>query len=218
MNWIGIVVLAASVAMFGVLVQFAKRYGDHTGIGTPLALTVVGWFIVAIIACWYSGLRFLVPAILIPILAVTVWIFTKSGKRFLDFTPLHILVGLQAYRVIGVVFIAVHLQDNSVSAEFAWAAGLGDLATGVLAIPVAMMIQRQTPGHRAAFWSWTIVGMGDLIWAPIAAGLYGAKGLFLFPLSLIPMWLGPPLGNVLHLLAINKAIRKEPHPNSPRFR
>ena len=57
-----------------------------------------------------------------------------------------------------------------------------------------------TEGAEAALIGWSIIGIGDLILAPASARMFGAgEALIGFPLNLIPLFLGPPFGILLHL-------------------
>ena len=85
---------------------------------------------------------------------------------------------------------------------FALNAGWGDVLTGVLALPVGTMVMRRMSGHGVALVLWSIIGIGDLILAPVSAWLYGAQDLVTFPLNSIPLFLGPPLGILLHIVTL----------------
>ncbi|MEO1037825.1 MAG: hypothetical protein AAFX44_19940 [Pseudomonadota bacterium] len=200
------VIAAATIAMFlaitGLMYVYAGR-SRWRGFRSRAALlsVLVVWTVGAISIAWVSALQWLALAVALPIIAATVWALTPQGRIFLSVTPVHWLVAIQLYRVVGGLFLYAYYSDGRVSEPFALSAGWGDIATGLLAVPVAWMLWKRMRGSGWAFLAWTILGVVDLIVAPIMAFAYGATALVAFPMSVIPMWLGPPLGNVLHILA-----------------
>ena len=121
----------------------------------------------------------------------------------LTHVPTHRLVFLQVYRVAGGVFVyAYYVGDEALSRGFALNAGWGDVLTGLLAVPVGVLVMRRVRGHAVALVLWSLVGIGDLILAPVSARLYGALELDTFPFNTIPLFLGPPLGILLHVVAL----------------
>ena len=49
---------------------------------------------------------------------------------------------------------------------------------------------------------WSIFGIGDLIVAPASAFIYGGDGLENFPISIIPLFFGPPFGILIHIVTM----------------
>jgi hypothetical protein len=115
------------------------------------------------------------------------------------------LVALQVYRVAGAIFLYLYLVPGTLTQGFALFAGIGDVLTGLAAIPVALMLKNKHPRSGLALVAWCVFGIADLIMAGIAAQLFGPGGLRDFPLNLIPLFIGPPFGIALHLWTLRAA-------------
>ena len=81
--------------------------------------------------------------------------------------PTSLLIGLNALRVIGVLFLMLAAVDR-LSGPFPYSAGLGDVITGILAIPLAR-------GNLRRVVEWNAFGALDLF-AAIGLGLTSAQG------------------------------------------
>ncbi|MFK7903462.1 MAG: hypothetical protein AB8B49_11565, partial [Nitratireductor sp.] len=124
-----------------------------------------------------------------------------SVSKVLIELPLHWLVALSFYRVVGVLFLYLYFSGSEIlSRGFALNAGWGDLMTGLLALPVAWFVYKRKPYAYGTLIAWTIFGILDLFVAPGSAFYYGVEQLAEFPISFIPIFLGPPFGIVLHLI------------------
>ncbi len=170
-----------------------------------LILAIWVWAALATVYALNVGTAFLwlAPSLFIPLVAGLGVTFLKPAKRILRRISIASLVGVQVYRLIGAVFLILYFfTDSDLSRAFALNAGWGDVLTGLLAIPVAL-----AAAYRIRFWPvmvvlWCLFGIGDLILAPITAQLYGGPAVDGFPLNILPILLGPPLGILLHLLAL----------------
>lgn len=122
--------------------------------------------------------------------------------------PLPWLVAAQTYRIAGVIFLALWL-DGRLPWQFALPAGIGDVATGCLAVLVAVALARQAEGARRATYNWCIFGIADLLVA-IAMGAATSPGpgqllahdapnllISAFPLVMVPTF-AVPLALLLH--------------------
>src|SRR5262249_51778099 len=79
-------------------------------------------------------------AIFLPVIIGTpILLSSKRMGQVLDAMPASWLVALQLYRVFGAVFL-VGWARNVIPGVFALPAGIGDLITGLLAIPVAISV------------------------------------------------------------------------------
>jgi hypothetical protein len=118
------------------------------------------------------------------------------------------LIAVQVYRAAGVMFIWPFI--HVLPAGFALPAGIGDAITGLAAPFVALAVARRRPGaHRLAVaWNW--FGIADLIIAPTAAVLSGAHVTALYPVGLIPIFLGPPLGILTHIYSLRNLAANHP--------
>ena len=130
-------------------------------------------------------------------------LFASQTMRHLNVAmPAHWLIWAQTYRMAGLMFLFPFLYYGIVPAAFAIPAALGDFVTGALAPFVGLAVAGQRP--QAIKWAtaWNIFGVLDLIIAPAAAVLSHAQVIGLFPLSLVPLFIGPPLGILTHVYSL----------------
>lgn len=127
-------------------------------------------------------------AIFLPVvIGVPIVLQSKRIGEVLDAMPNQWLVGLQVYRVLGGVFLIAWAR-TLIPGVFALPAGIGDMMTGLLALPTAYLVAAGgAEGRRAAF-AWNILGLTDFAVA-ITLGLITSPG----PLQVIV----PSIGNSL---------------------
>jgi hypothetical protein len=116
--------------------------------------------------------------------------------------PVPLIIGLNAMRILGVFFI-LRAIAGQLAGPFPYSAGIGDMITGLYALPVARLVARgQLSDFRVAAWNW--FGMLDLVVA-VALGVtsrpgsplniihwgVGSAAVTTLPLSLIPLVLVP---------------------------
>jgi hypothetical protein len=99
--------------------------------------------------------------------------------------PMPLLIGLNAMRVLGVLFLFLAAVGR-LSGPFPFSAGLGDIMTGALAIPLALRVARSQTLPARAVAVWTAFGALDLVTA-VTLGLTSAVGS---PLQLIHAGVG----------------------------
>ena len=132
--------------------------------------------------------------------------------------PASWLIGLQVYRVIGGLFLAGWAR-GVVPGVFALPAGIGDVVTGLLALPVAYyLVSRNGDAARSAT-AWNIFGLIDFT---IAVGIGMAitpgpfqliapsipnAGLGLYPAVMIPAF-AVPSSILLHALSLRQLRRR----------
>jgi hypothetical protein len=112
------------------------------------------------------------------------------------------LIGVQTYRIAGLIFLFPYLYYRIVPASFAIPAGVGDFVTGALAPFVAFAVAHRRP--HAIMWAtmWNLFGIVDLLVAPVAAVLSHAQLIGRYPLSLVPLFIGPPMGILAHVYSM----------------
>jgi hypothetical protein len=138
-----------------------------------------------------------------PALAGIAILFASRTVRELnDATPPHWLVWAQTYRVAGLMFLFPYLYYGVIPAGFAIPAAVGDFVTGALAPVVALGLAERRPYARRWAVAWNLLGILDLIVAPAAAVLTQAPVLYVYPLSLVPLFAGPPLGILAHVYSL----------------
>jgi len=148
---------------------------------------------------WFSFLVGVGPMFL----AIAVLFASKSMRRVNAAMPPHWLIWAQTYRMAGLMLLFPFLYYGIVPAAFAIPAGLGDLVTGACAPFVGLAVARQRPHAIKWATAWNIFGLLDLVVAPAAAILSGAQVIGLYPLSLIPLFIGPPLGILAHVYSLH---------------
>jgi hypothetical protein len=108
-----------------------------------------------------------VPATLLPFGALLTlllggWFLVATFRSALLCVPLPVLVGVNAGRLGGFFFLFLY-ADGRLSAPFAPVAGVGDMVTGALAIPLAAMLVLRFDMRRAWLGIWNAFGALDLV-------------------------------------------------------
>jgi len=176
-----------------------------------IAVPLLGWFLLATWIGQTELYQLFPPARLLATLAVPlVWLalLTRS-RRFmavLAAIPPAWLIALQLYRVLGFVFL-VQWAAGRVPGAFALPAGIGDIATGGLAVPVACWAAWRWPHWRLAGYAWNVLGLADFAIALSIATFVAPTGLR-YPLIMIPTF-SVPLAIVLHVLSLWQLARSE---------
>ena len=193
-------------AVAWLLLDAARNAGTARAVRTAHA-TIVVILLWATGACTFAAFAELsfpvfLPMVLVPIALGTWAILRPNLSELLAHARIEGLIAVQVYRVAGAIFLHLYYATGSLSWGFARNAGWGDVATGVLALPVAWMVWRRAPCASVSLVAWCVFGIGDLVVAPISAGLYGAERLVEFPINTVPMFLGPPLGIWLQIVVL----------------
>lgn len=161
----------------------AQRRNTWLAVTIPLTLwlsVIWGSAINGVFRTTAGGIPLLPIAIFLPVIAgVPILLLSKRIGQVLDVMPESWLVGLQVYRVLGSAFL-IGWARGLVPGIFALPAGIGDVLTGLLALPVAVALSAGTlEGRRAAF-AWNVFGLLDFTIA-VSIGLMISPG----PLQLI---------------------------------
>jgi hypothetical protein len=194
------------------------------------AVILVGWLAAAIALGAMGvydvnagGVPTIQYGILLPILigALMIW-RSEAAKRIIDAVPQEWIVGVQLYRALGVIFLILYAMGK-LPGLFAWPAGVGDIAIGLLA-PVVGLAYARAPSNAAGLVrAWNVFGLLDLIVA-VGTAFMTAPSRFqafefqptselmtLLPMVLIPVYL-VPLSIVLHLASLAKLRREAVSP------
>jgi hypothetical protein len=127
------------------------------------------------------------------------------------------MVAVQLYRALGVIFLVLCFSGN-MPGLFAWPAGVGDIAVGLLAPFVALAFARDPVANAGTVQMWNLFDIADLIVAVTTGFLTSPSPLQLFafdnpnelptvfPLVLVPVYL-VPLSILLHLASLTKLRR-----------
>ncbi len=213
--------MRAAMGRAGLSVQELRR--SFWGGATLLA----GWFFAALLSSWlgfYQGTNTRIPTIefglLIPILAGIVF-YRRSHtlRRIIAAASQSFLVGIQVYRVLGLIFLVL-LISGRMPRVFALPAGTGDVAVGLLAPVIAFAAARGLRGSRGLVGAWNLLGLADLLVAvttgflssPSPAQMFAFSNpntlITAFPFVMIPVSL-VPLAVLLHLASLAKLGREE---------
>jgi hypothetical protein len=122
-----------------------------------------------------SPLPLLPMAIFLPlIVGAPLLLLSKRVGQVLDTMPASWLVALQLYRVFGSWFLAAALR-GALPAVLGVPAGIGDMLTGLFAVPTAIAVATGTAQGRRAAIMWNIFGLADFAVA-ITLGLITSPG------------------------------------------
>lgn len=225
-----LLVMVLSLIWLGAVRMPADR-GERTTTAGVLSAGLLGWFAIA----HYLGQQNVYWApnnpifptiqfgIVVPVLLGLI-LLTRSARiaRFVDALPLSWLVGVQVYRVLGAIFLILW-SGGHLPWQFAIPAGVGDIATGILAVAVASMLAGEIAGaHRAAY-AWCLFGIADLVIA-VSMGALTSPGrtqllaldnpnmlVTAFPLVMIPTF-AVPVSIILHGVCLWKLHRLRTEP------
>jgi hypothetical protein len=128
-------------------------------------------------------------------------------RRIVAAVPQHWLIGIQTFRILGSALLTRYFAGQ-LPGLFALPAGIGDVATGLLAPFVAYLWYSGKPYGRGAAIAWNFFGMADLINA-VALGTItgGGGGGIVFPIVLIPAY-GVPRAFLIHSYSLIGLLRK----------
>ena len=216
---VAIFMIAAQTAIAAIAAQCSSLSPkSKTAMPFVVAAFLASWFAIAIVVG--DGSNFPIPlhvrqpisglVALIPFVIAVFALFASTTMRTINAaTPSAWLIAVQAYRVAGIMFIFPFLTYGIVPAGFAWPAGIGDALTGIFAPIVALMVTRNRPDAFKWAVAWNLFGTLDLIVAPATALFFQARVLGIYPIALVPLFLGPPLGILTHIYSLrNLAVAK----------
>lgn len=168
----------AGALFAAVLTSLPVRPGTRValgaGIGAWIALAVA---IVASGAVTRSPIVLLVLFVL-PLAAAGLAAAFAASRSAMLAIPAPLIIALNAMRVVGVLMLFAGITGR-MSGPFPYSAGIGDIITGLFALPVARLAARNPRDVRIV--QWNIFGMLDLI-AAVSLGIVSVNGS---PLQLI---------------------------------
>ncbi len=209
--------VGAALAAAGQAPESVRRRVWATG------LLLFGWLILAAVLGAAELFRphpdragfAIVLAILLPIVAGALLIRGSAAVRdILRAVPQSWLVGVQAYRGLGTIFLVL-LGVGLLPPEFALPAGFGDAFVGLAAIPVAVYYGAGAPQRGPLVVLWNVLGIADLVIAvgtgflsspsPLQQFAFADPNVIVgaYPLVLIPVF-AVPLSIVLHIASLTK--------------
>jgi len=211
--------------MFGLARTLSRSdwpAADRAAIVRNAGLVLIAWFGIALALAWFGffqGAPGRIPTIelgLVPPILIGAVALARSAtlRRVVAAVPQAWVVGIQVYRTLGAVFLAL-LAAGRLPAAFAVPAGTNDVLVGLLAPLVALAIARGWKAASAVVLAWNIFGLLDLVSAvgtgfmtspsPIQLLSLDAPNLLIsaFPLVMIPVF-AVPLSVLLHLVSLMK--------------
>jgi hypothetical protein len=143
-------------------------------------------------------------AVVIPIVVLSLLVLgNPQGRDRVARASLQALVGVQIQRVLGISFVLLYAAKR-LPAPFAPVAGWGDVAVGLLAIPLFFRLTRKPATvPSGALLLWNVLGLADLVTAvflgatsspgpiQIFHGPQNSAGMTMVPWILIPCFLVP---------------------------
>ena len=158
-------------------------------------------------------------AIFLPvIIGAPIVLLSKRMAQVLDAMPASWLIALQVYRVLGSAFL-IGWARGLVPGIFALPAGIGDVMTGLLAVPVAISLATGTLDARKAAVVWNVFGLLDFAIA-VSIALMIAPGPLqvivpsipnatsgIYPTAMIPAF-AVPSSILLHVLSLRQLRRR----------
>ena len=219
-GWLGvaaaILLVVGSVAALLIRAAPAEtRVPLLGGLTAWLAIDVLLGSVGAFAAGAHRALPGIAAGIAAPVL-LGVWLLGRHGAaaRAARELPPATLIGVQVYRVAGVVFILAWAYGPMPGA-FALPAGIGDLAVGLSAPLVAARVAAEPQSSRTLAIRWNILGIADLLLA-VALGALTSPTPFQpialahpnllisrLPFVLIPVF-AVPISLLLHLVTLRR--------------
>jgi len=154
-----------------------------------------------------------------PILGfLAAYIFSKKVRDALVALPLWAITATHSLRLVGIAFV-ISAVTHELAPPFGWIAGIGDIVSAILSIPLAMSLyqKRYSQGLRSRFIVWNILGLLGLflsvilglLYSPSVVGILSSaisntRALSFLPYSLFPTFYVPIL-ILLHILALRRS-------------
>jgi hypothetical protein len=149
-----------------------------------VAAALAGWFCL-VLAAGATGVlaRPIGPgvpgvgaAVFIPLSLLSLLVLgTAGGRELVRRVPLAALVGVHSVRVLGISFVLLYWAKR-LPAPFALVAGWGDVAVGLLAILLALLLVRGADtAPKGLTVLWNVLGLTDLA-AAVTLGAMSAPG------------------------------------------
>jgi hypothetical protein len=148
------------------------------------------------------------------VLGLPILLRSRRIGEVLDAMPASWIVALQVLRVNGFVFL-IAWASGTAPGVFALPAGIGDVLTGLLALPVAMSLGSDTGESRRAAIAWNIFGLLDFAVAlsigfaiafrligGVASATGGVYPVVMIPAFAVPTWI------ILHALSLRQLSRR----------
>lgn len=189
-------------------------------------ISFLGWF--AFVYIWsrfgiFRNFEFFpfnaAPVIIVPLITILIFTFSKSVKEILPHIPQENIIKLQVFRFYVEVLLWALFASALLPIQMTFEGRNFDVITGVSAMGVAWLITKNK-FPKLAIILWNIMGLGLLI-NVVAIAVLSMPTPFRyfmnepantivaeFPISLLPAFL-VPLAYMLHILSLRKAVIKK---------
>jgi hypothetical protein len=215
-----VAVIGLGLIWLGAARMRAPAWSRYTT-AVALSVALIAWLALAeylgsantYFATTETAVPTLLVGLLTPLLVAAIGLSLSGGfASLVSAIPLPWLVAAQIYRVGGGIFLVLW-ADGRLPWQFALPAGIGDVATGVSAIFVAVLLTQQAVGARRAAYAWSLFGIADLVIAVTMGALtspglphllaFDAPNLLItsYPLVMVPTF-AVPLALILHGLVL----------------
>jgi hypothetical protein len=186
-----------------------------------VAIVLTAWFLI-VLGAGSAGVfdagpgRAPLPVLLAvvgpPLIFAVAYRVSRAVRDFALGVDLRLLTAIQAWRVVGVMFLGLY-AFGLLPGVFAWPAGLGDAAVGIAAPFALLAIVRGAPTWRTQVTWLNIAGLVDFLVALGTGVLTSNSALGLLsdgasraslgqlPLSLVPTF-AVPLWTIFHLISL----------------
>lgn len=148
----------------------------------------------------------------LPLVAIALgWYRSPAFRGFVESIPLPTLIGSQAYRLAGIVFLSMYAA-GLMPPEIGIVAGCADAFVGITALPLAWAVARSMGGVRWLAIGWNLIGIADFLVSVsmVSLSFVGALAMQpdpvrigLHPLALVSLF-QLPLSIAIHLLALRR--------------
>jgi len=212
-QWVNISLTLLGIVVTGIicalLIKISKSLRDNST-GVILAGLIIVWFIVAYFLAFNGYFQseedqrnpLIFIFLLLPI-ALSFILYKKSKKvqEFIFSIPLSWIIILQVYRIAGGVVFLPLMSMGFLPSVFAIPAGIGDILTGIFAIPAAYMLYKKKRYARPVAIGATIFGIADAVMATTIGFSISVSGVSSTFLAIIPAFY-LPLGQVAAMFAL----------------
>ncbi|HLE07818.1 MAG TPA: hypothetical protein VI933_04330 [archaeon] len=178
---------------------------------------LLGWLAISFVFGWLEIFRNFSFLVLIfgygiPYLANKFLNSSQMLQLAVDSAPNHWLIGIQLYRVLGIIFLTMYAA-GLLPAAFAIPSGVGDIIVGLSAPVVAYLLFKKTSNSKKLAIFWNYIGILDLIIAltmgpitaptPVQLLSFDAPNLPIisYPLVSVPAF-AVPFSLILHLFSL----------------
>ena len=150
----------------------------------------------------------------LPLVAITLgWYGSRAFRGFVESIPLPTLIGSQAYRLAGIVFLSMY-AEGLMPPQIGVVAGCADVFIGITAVPLAWAVAKNIGGVRWLAVGWNLIGIADFL---VAVSMVSLSFVGVLPLQPAPVRIGLhplalislfqlPLSIAIHLLAVRRLV------------